>query len=90
MNGRWNNYGNATFIEAWRRVHSAIRADPALANVALVWDASCDHDSKNDLYRPYQVSPPPEDGIVSYMEHRHLLHTRPPLSLVHTGLHGAG
>ena len=44
MNGKWNNYGNVTFIEAWRRVHLAIRSEPDLANVALVWDASCDRE----------------------------------------------
>lgn len=42
FNGIWNRYGNATFIEAWGRIHAAVRAEPALARVAFVWDYSCD------------------------------------------------
>jgi len=37
----WNRYGNDTFIESWKRIHAAVRADAALANVAFVWDYSC-------------------------------------------------
>lgn len=42
FNGKWNNYGNDTFIAAWTRIHAAVRADAALAGVAFVWDYSCD------------------------------------------------
>lgn len=42
FNGKWNNYGNDTFIASWQRIHAAVRADAALARVAFVWDYSCD------------------------------------------------
>ena len=42
FNGIWNRYGNDTFVAAWERIHAAVRAEPALARVAFVWDYSCD------------------------------------------------
>ena len=42
FNGKWNSYGNQTFILSWQRIHAAVRADASLANVAFVWDYSCD------------------------------------------------
>ena len=57
MNGHWNNYGNVTFIAAWTRIHAAVRADPSLASVAFVWDASCDQVSVPSMLTQVLLQP---------------------------------
>lgn len=66
FNGKWNDYGNETFIAAWKRIHAAVRADPSLSAVAFVWDATCDISTGGVPPKPAEWFNPGDDVIDWY------------------------
>jgi hypothetical protein len=43
FNGHWNNYSAPEYVQAWRRIEAALAVNKTTrAQIALVWDMSCD------------------------------------------------